>query len=272
MAQPPADTYTHGHHESVLRSHRWRTIENSAAYLAPYLAPGMNVVDVGCGPGSISADLARLVRPGRVLAVDNVAAIVEQAAGEIAGRGTDNIEFAVADAYELNLPDDSFDVVHAHQVLQHLSDPVAALAEMRRVCRSQGIVAARDADYGAMTWYPADPVLDRWLELYHDVTRSHHAEPDAGRRLHTWARQAGFPDVAVSASVWCFASAAERKWWGGLWSDRVLESESAFTELVIDGGFSDPGELEQIAAAWRRWAHHEDGWFCVVHGEVLCRG
>ena len=155
-----SDIYTHGHHESVLRAHRWRTVENSAAYLAPYLAPGMNVLDVGCGPGSISADLARLVRPGRVLAVDNVASIVEQAEAQVADDGTDNIDFAVADAYELDMPADSFDVVHAHQVLQHLSDPVAALTEMRRVCRPQGIVAARDADYGAMTWYPTDPTLD----------------------------------------------------------------------------------------------------------------
>lgn len=266
----PADTYTHGHHESVLRSHRWRTVENSAGYLAPFLAPGMNVLDVGCGPGSISADLARLVRPGRVLAVDNVSAIVEHASAEIAGRGTDNIEFAVADAYELDLPDDSFDVVHAHQVLQHLSEPVTALAEMRRVCRPQGIVAARDGDIGTMTWYPNDPVLERWLTLYHDVARSHNAEPGAGRRLHVWARQAGFTDVAVSASVWCFASSADRRWWGDLWSERVLES--AFAKQAVDGGFAESSDLEAFAAAWRRWADHEDGWFSLVHGEVLCRG
>src|SRR5262245_25345231 len=50
------ETYTHGHHESVLRSHRWRTIENSAAYLLPYLSPGLDVLDVGCGPGTITID------------------------------------------------------------------------------------------------------------------------------------------------------------------------------------------------------------------------
>jgi ubiquinone/menaquinone biosynthesis C-methylase UbiE len=266
----PADIYTHGHHESVLRSHRWRTVENSAAYLAPYLAPGMNVLDVGCGPGSISADLARIVRPGRVLAIDNVATIVEHATSEVAGRGTDNIEFAVTDAYDLDLPDDSFDVVHAHQVLQHLSEPVVALAQMRRVCRPQGIVAARDSDYEAMTWYPSDPVLERWLDVYREIAKSNDAEPDAGRRLHVWARQAGFTDVAVSASVWCFASNADRQWWGGMWSDRVLES--AFAKQAVDGGFADSSELEEMGVAWRRWADHEDGWFSVLHGEVLCRG
>jgi ubiquinone/menaquinone biosynthesis C-methylase UbiE len=264
-----SDIYTHGHHESVLRAHRWRTMENSAAYLSPYLAPGMNVLDVGCGPGSISADLARLVRPGLVLAIDNVATIVEEASAQIADDGTDNIEFAVADAYELDMPADSFDVVHAHQVLQHLSEPIVALGEMRRVCRPEGIVAARDADYGAMTWYPSDPALDRWLEVYHQVARSNRAEPDAGRRLHAWARQAGFTDVTASASVWCFASGSDRQWWGGLWAERVLAS--SFATQAIEGGFATRSDLEEISAAWRRWADDQEGWFSILHGEVLCR-
>ncbi len=85
--------------------------------------------------------------------------------------------------YALDLPDASFDIVHAHQVLQHLTDPVAALREMRRVCKPDGVVAARDSDYAAMTWYPEIPALTRWLSLYHDVTRSNGAEADAGRRL-----------------------------------------------------------------------------------------
>ena len=85
--------------------------------------------------------------------------------------------------YALAFPDASFDVVHAHQVLQHLTDPVAALREMRRVCRPDGVVAARDSDYAAFTWFPDDPRLTRWLELYHEVARSNDAEPDAGRHL-----------------------------------------------------------------------------------------
>ena len=61
-----SDTYLHGHHDSVLRSHRWRTAENSAGYLLPRLAPDARVLDVGCGPGTITADLAALVPDGDV--------------------------------------------------------------------------------------------------------------------------------------------------------------------------------------------------------------
>ena len=264
-----SEFYTHGHHESVLRSHRWRTVENSAAYLAPYLAPGMNVLDVGCGPGSISADLARLVRPGRVVALDNIPDVIERARDDIAGDGTDNIQFVVGDVYELDVTADTFDVVHAHQVLQHLAEPVLALQEMRRVCASGGMVAARDVDYAAMTWYPSDPVLDRWLALHREIMRSRGGEPDAGRRLHVWAREAGFSDVASSASVWCFSSGEDRRLWGETWAERVTSSKTA--TVAVEQDLATPAELEEIAAAWRRWAEHEAGWFAALHGEVLCR-
>lgn len=127
--------YTHGHHESVLRSHRWRTAANSAAYLVPELRPGMRLLDVGCGPGTITADLAELVAPGgRVTAVDAAEDVLEQAAAHVKERGPAGaVDFAVADVHALDFPDDSFDVVHAHQVLQHVGDPVRALREMRRV-------------------------------------------------------------------------------------------------------------------------------------------
>jgi len=84
-------TYTHGHHESVLRSHTWRTAENSSAYLLPHLRPGMSVLDVGCGPGTITADLARQVDPGEVVGLDASAEVVAQAADHAARAGVPNL-------------------------------------------------------------------------------------------------------------------------------------------------------------------------------------
>src|SRR5439155_11699417 len=170
-------TYTHGHHESVLRAHRWRTAHNSAAYLMPHLRPGMSLLDIGCGPGTITADLAALVAPGRVTAVELTAGALDLARAEIASRRLANVDFAVSDVHALDFPDATFDVVHAHQVLQHVADPVAALRELRRVCAPGGIVAARDSDYAAFTWYPALPELDEWLALYRTVARANGGEP-----------------------------------------------------------------------------------------------
>src|SRR5437016_7186283 len=188
-----SDTYLHGHHDSVLRSHRWRTAENSAGYLLPRLAPDARVLDVGCGPGTITADLAARVPGGDVTGIDAAADVLAQARQEAERRGQRNVTFGTGDVYHLDFADGTFDVVHAHQVLQHLTDPVAALREMRRVCRPDGVVAARDSDYAAFTWFPEDARLTRWLELYQAVARGNHAEPDAGRHLLPWARAAGLP-------------------------------------------------------------------------------
>lgn len=266
---PREAVYTHGHHESVLRSHRWRTVDNSAAYLLPHLQAGQAVLDVGCGPGTLTVDLARHIAPGKVTAVEVTPEALALARAEAGRERQDNLEFVVADVHALEFADDTFDVVHAHQVLQHVGDPVQALREMRRVCRQGGLVAVRDSDYAAFTWYPEIPELDDWLALYRRLARRNGGEPDAGRRLLAWSRAAGFNEVAPSSSTWCFATPADRSWWGRMWAERVVES--AFAHQAMDHGLATPADLERLAAGWRRWAEHEDGWFTVLHGEVLCR-
>ncbi|ROO84924.1 methyltransferase family protein [Actinocorallia herbida] len=259
------EKYTHGHHDSVLRSHRWRGVENSAAYLAPHLKPDDVLLDVGCGPGSITVDLAS--RVARVVGVDLAEGVLDEARAR--AEGVAHVSFQVGDVYALPFADGAFDVVHAHQTLQHVADPVAALREMRRVCRPGGIVAARDADYSGMFWYPASPELEEWLALYLKCARANGGEPDAGRHLLAWAHEAGFADAHPSASVWCHATPEERRWWGEMWRDRVVES--AMADQALAAGYADRAGLERLSRAWQAFADHPDGWFTVPHGEILCR-
>ncbi|ASU83950.1 SAM-dependent methyltransferase [Nocardiopsis gilva YIM 90087] len=268
MAQPPA-VYPHGQHESVVRSYRWRTVENSAAYLADDLRAGATVLDVGCGPGSITADIAERVAPGRVVAVDASADAVAKARQAAAEQGVQGVEFAVADAHALDGPDDTFDVVHAHQVLQYAADPVRALSEMRRVCRPGGIVGARDADHAMMGWYPEVPELTEWMSLYQRIARRDGGEPNAGRRLLSWARCAGLTDITCTTSTWCYATADERAWWSEVWSQRI--TSSGLAAQALDEGLATADDLQRIADGWRVWGQADDGWFTIVHGEIRCR-
>ena len=272
MPDVPDAPYTHGHAESVLRSHRWRTATNSAAYLLPHLQPGLDLLDIGCGPGTLTCDLADRVGPGTVIGLDRSPEVVAAAEVEAADRGTANVTFDTGDVYALPFADDHFDVVHAHQVLQHLTDPVAALRELRRVVRPDGVVAVRDSDYAAMTWAPDEPRLDRWLELYHRVTERNGAEADAGRYLKGWARAAGFAEIEVSSSTWTFSSIEDRAWWGALWADRVEGDDSALARQAVEYGLTTTAELADLAAGWRTWAEADDGVFAGVHFEVLARG
>ncbi|MEE2051965.1 methyltransferase domain-containing protein [Nocardiopsis tropica] len=261
--------YTHGHHPAVTDSYRRRDAENSAAYALDRLAPGRSLLDVGCGPGSITVDLARRVAPGPVTAVDSSPEAVDLARATAAAAGAENIGFRVADVHRLDLPDDSFDVVHAHQVLQHVADPVRALAEMRRVARPGGTVAARDADYSGMYWYPRLPELDSWMDLYQRVARGNGGEPDAGRRMAAWAREAGFTDVAYAAEVWTYSDPDSRAWWGGMWARRILESDLG--RQAVAEGDATREELERISRGWTAWSRDPDGVFVVPHGAILCR-
>jgi hypothetical protein len=140
---------------------------------------------------------------------------------------------------------------------------------MRRACRAGGLVAARDSDYGGMLWFPGDPELDEWRDLYRRVARALGGEPDAGRRMLSWARAAGFAGVEASGSSWCYTGPADRAWWGGLWAERL--TESPFGDRAVEHGLAGRADLNRLAGAWRRWAASDDAWFLIPHGEILCR-
>lgn len=257
----------------MLSSHAHRTAENSAAQLLPELRAGMDLLDVGCGVGTITVGLAQRVAPGRVEAIDvseQVVAATARLARDHGLAGT--VRARVADVMDLPFPDASFDVVHAHQVLQHLSDPVGALVQMRRVLRPGGLLAVRDADHDAMRWYPDSNGLERWRRLYTDIARANGGTPDAGRRLLAWSRSAGFTDVTAGSSTWCYADAQSRAWWSETWAERTGAVDVPGLGCdAVSRGAATAEELASMAGAWRRWGSDPDGWFVVVHGEVLAR-
>ena len=264
-----AARYTHGHGAAVLSAHSRRGAEDSAAYLLPHLNVGMDLLDVGCGPATITADLAERVAPARVVGLDAASGALEAARATLAERDLPaGVELTDGDIMSLPFDDGTFDVAHAHQVLQHLSDPVGALTEMRRVARPGGIVAVRDAVYSAMTWFPEPEGMSLWRSVYMATARGNGGEPDAGSRLLAWAHRAGFTEVTASASTWCYATPADRAWQSTTWAQRSLTS---FGPQAVELGLASSTDLETMARAWRQWGGSEDAWFVVVHGEVIAR-
>lgn len=261
------DVYTHGHHESVLQSHKWRTVENSAQFLVKYLKDDSFLLDAGCGPGNISAGISELLPNGKVIGLDFSSAIIEQAKDEFAPSKYKNLDFQQGDIYQLNFEDNTFDVIYTHQVLQHLQNPVNALKELNRVLKPDGILAVREADNHAFTWYPQLRELDRWRILYREVTQHNGAESNAGRFLKAWVMQAGLQVVDVSCTTWVFSNERDRNWWGGLWSKRVLESD--FAKQALAYGLSDIDELEEISHAFLEWAKDPTGIWTIPNMEVI---
>lgn len=262
-----AATYTHGHHASVIRSHSARTAKNSVAFLLPYLKPSMKILDIGCGPGTITVDLAEYVPQGHVTGLERAGSILTQARDLATARGISNIEFVEGDANGLSFNEGEFDLVLCHQVLQHVADPVGMLQEMNRVCKSGGIIAAREADYGVFAWYPELPGLKDWQGLYDRVARYNGGEPNAGRMLHVWARKAGLSDVRSSVSNWCYATRGEIEWWSGSWQDRTLKS--SFATTALEGKLATMEDLEKISKTWKEWGDDQDAWLSIPSAEII---
>ncbi|WP_413320462.1 class I SAM-dependent methyltransferase [Agrococcus sp. 1P02AA] len=262
-----AAEYSHGHHPSVVGAHAARTAANSAAYLVPHLRPGMRVLDVGCGPGSITIDLARLVgSDGIVVGIDASAEVIETARAAAAAAGVENVHLRVGDAYDPS-PGERWDVVHAHQVLQHLGEPVAALRAWRAVGE---LVAAREVVYSATTIEPLTAPLARWRALMGQLQGANGGDGDAGAKLKRWAREAGCASIETGAETWCFESPEGRAYWGGQWVQRALRS--AFADGTERHGLADARERQEIADAWGDWSRDEDGWMAMLHGWILARG
>ena len=263
------ETYTHGHAPATVRQHGRRTAEEAAAFLLPSLRPGMRLLDVGCGPGSITRGLAQRLAPGEVVGLDLSRETLAAAREDAAARGLTNLTYTEGSVYALPFPDQSFDVAYAHQVSQHLREPAAALREMLRVLRPGGLAAVRDVDWGTAAYWPRDPRLDRWIELHRDAWYRNGGEPLMGRQLRALFNAVGVDDLEVTAAVWCYTTPDDTIAWGDAYADRLLTSPMG--GRLVEYGLVTRAELEGMAEAFRAWARHPDALWSFIHVAALGR-
>src|SRR5262249_14436011 len=176
-----------------------RTAAKHAAFFTPFLRRGMRILDCGCGPGTITFDLANLVSPGQVVGIDVEATQLSSAQNCSREQGV-NACFAVATVYNLPFRDGQFDAVFAHALFEHLREPVRALSEMRRVLRSSGLVGLRSPDWAGWFVYPPSPLIEEAFRLFKEIQIANGGNPHVGRSLKCLLRQSGFSNVSLSGS------------------------------------------------------------------------
>jgi ubiquinone/menaquinone biosynthesis C-methylase UbiE len=281
LTSMPEQTYQQSHHTSTTSAHAARTAEVEAAFLLPHLRPDHRVLDIGCGPGSITRGLARYVQSGHVTGIDLSEQVLAQAQeGVLASGSASNITFEMGNVLEgLSYPDDTFDVVYCNQTLLHIPAPVKALKEMRRVCISGGLIAAREADM-PFHWYPYNRGLQLWDKyLYstifgneegreHPMSLPHLKGYRGGSLLHVWAREAGFDPEKMQKGVGSqgYTTRRQRDWFVDIYSKR-LENEDTRRRMKECGATED--ELGEMLRGLEAWGRDVDGWVSILHGELI---
>jgi SAM-dependent methyltransferase len=200
------ETYTPGHGPSAIDFMARRSLASHGEFFLAHLTPGVSVLDCGCGPGTITLGIAGRVAPGCVTGVDFAASQVEQATANAAAADVRNLSFQVADCYRLPFEDATFDRVFSHALLEHLSDPVRALREFRRVLKPGGVIGVCTPDWGGFLLAPPSPAVSDAVAAYKALQSRNGGDVEVGRKLGIHLAAAGFRAVRMSARYECYPS------------------------------------------------------------------
>ena len=193
---PLKENYTPGHTANALSFMASRDLESHGFFLVPLLQPGFDVLDAGCGPATISADIADAVFPGKVTALDVSTSELDQGRRLVEGREIVNLELVAGSAYKMPFPDRSFNVVFSLDLIEHLSEPLKALREFHRVTRPGGFVALSTPDWDSIEISPLPMALGRAINAYRDLEERNGGNSRAGFHLSEWLIEAGFAPLS----------------------------------------------------------------------------
>ncbi len=242
-----------------------RTASTHAGFFLPHLGSGMSLLDCGCGPGTTTVGLAEILAPGEVVGIDIGESQIELARAHAAERQVFNVRFEVANIFELPFPEDSFDAVFAHTVLQHLSDPIAALEEMRRVLKPGGIVGIREEDWGSHLLAPHLPLVEETFELYFKYWQHNGGDPYLPRGYREILRESGFINVEVTGTAEVEATSEATRFYAQLFARHI--NEPIFLHTVTELGWIDSDKIEEMRSAWLEWGEHPDAFKALIYAE-----
>ena len=268
-SDPSTPSYTMGYSDEFQELLRRRSARTHAAHLLPHLEPGLRVLDLGCGPGTISMGLATAVAPGELHGIDMEESQIGMARAAAAAGRHDNATFHVGDVTALPFNDDSFDAAHCHAVLTHVPDTAAVLAEVMRVLKPGGILAARDMIGDAMITAPEVGDLPDAMATFLKLLSANGGHPRMGQDLKRVLIEAGFADVQAGASFEAFSTADDIRFFhdfagGWFFSPDVV---AAVTKYGL-------ASQEQVDG-WRRmldeWRDAPGAFAAIAWGEAIAR-
>ena len=233
------------------------------AFLTPYLRAGMRLIDCGCGPGSITVDLAQIVAPGEVIGVDRRAGALMHARMLARERGIANVTFEVASIYQLPFADGSFDAAFTCAVLQHLATPLAALKEIRRLLKPDGMIGIVDGSSTTTFRYPTSSLLKAWDGLRALQRAYNTGRPSETLQLRTLLREAGFARTHASGTLATEAGppAGSPEDTRSAARNDLIRLRGVLGELAIGQGWATRDELEEIAKAHIAWGEAPDAFY-----------
>ncbi len=269
MTDPRSATpdYTMGFSEEFLQSLRRYTAQASAAYLLPYLRPGLRALDFGCGPGTISVGLAKAVAPGELHGVDMEESQIELARTVVEAGLQDNAFFHVADVTDLPFEDDFFDVAHCHNVLLHVPDTSAVLTEVKRVLKPGGIIGCREMICASSFTHPDFGVIRKAWDMMEDLLVADDGHPQMGKELKGHILDAGFANPRITASFDVYGTPEDVRFIYGLADLWFLSPE--ITEAAIKYGAATEELCKAIGVAYDRWRDHPGAICGVAFGEAV---
>jgi ubiquinone/menaquinone biosynthesis C-methylase UbiE len=235
------EQYTLGYDAVALAFVSRRRLDPDGAALIPLLRPGMSVLDCGCGPGTVTVDIAQRLGEGTAVGVDLDESQIRLGRELARQRGCGNVSFEPGDVYRLPFADATFDAAFSHALFEHLSDPLRAMRELWRVLKPAAPAVVCTPDWGSFLYSPATPALLTAVRTYCELQNRNGGDVYIGHKLLDYARQAGFERVRATARY------------------ENYQPLSVIGDLVA--GKLEQAGFAQEAAAMRDWAAHSDGMF-----------
>lgn len=227
----------------------------------------MRVLDLGCGPGTITVGLAHIVAPGFVTGIDHDQANIEAAGKLAAQKGIANINFQVGSALSLSIENNSFDAAFENNLFVHLAkNAVHSAEEIYRVLKPGGFFAARDADADSVVWGNRPELFDEFDKIFYAWHSARGSDLRLGKKLPVILRNAGFKNLIKSVTADTKGNPETVYSHAGI---MISLLNGPLGNYIIKNKLGNNSLIDNLKTRIHEWGKHPDSFFANVHVEVI---